>query len=49
MEECKYGIKNNKMKNLVNDDFGSNSSDSKTDNDESNNESHSESDNESKD
>ena len=41
LEECKYEIKNNKMKNLINDDFDSSSSY------ESENESDNESENES--
>ena len=47
LEECKYEIKNNKMENLINDDFDSNSSDG-SDNEydnESDNESNNDSDN----
>ena len=40
LEECKYKIKNNKMKNVINDDLDLSSSDN-----ESDNESDSESDN----
>ena len=32
LEECKYEIKNNKMENLVNDDFNSSSSDNESGN-----------------
>ena len=32
---CKYEIKNNRMENLINDDFDSSSSDNEFDNDES--------------
>ena len=54
LEECKYKIKKNKLKNLINDDFDSSSSDNEFDNEsveesdnESDDESVDESDNES--
>ena len=31
LEECKYGIRKNKMENLINDDFDSSSSDNESD------------------
>ena len=33
LEECKYEIKKNKMKNLINDDLDQSSSDNKSDDD----------------
>ena len=36
LEECKYEIKNNKIENLMNNDYDSGSSDNETDSDSDN-------------